>query len=72
MPPEARTLALAERFHVLPWRLAEEPADEVLHWMAVMGVEGEVSAAREGMPSDELLYWDDSAEEDDADEALTG
>ncbi len=64
MPPEARTLALAERFHVLPWNLAEEPADEVLHWMAVMGVEGEVSAAREGMSPDETLYWE--GEEEDA------
>lgn len=64
MPPEARTLALAERFHVLPWVLEREPAEDVLRWISVLAVEGEVLEARAGLPSTETITFED----DDDDE----
>lgn len=42
-----------------PWDVEDAPADRVLFWMQVMGVEGEVAQAREGMKPDEELVWED-------------
>jgi hypothetical protein len=63
-PPEARTLMLAERFHVPPWEVENAPADRVLFWIQVMGIEGQVSADREGMAPDEILEMDEYDEDD--------
>lgn len=64
MPPEARTLALAERFGKTPLEIEDGTADRWLRWLRVMGVEAEVRADAYGLgPGDPLTYEDD-AEED--------
>ena len=64
MPSEARTLALAERFHVLPWVLEKEAADDVLRWISVLSVEGEVLEARAGLASTETVEFGDDDEDE--------
>lgn len=63
MPSEARTLAIAERFHVLPWLVEDSPTDTVLRWISVMSVEGEVLEARAGLPSTEIVHFEDEDDE---------
>lgn len=58
MPHEARTLALAERFHMWPGEIESKPIDEVLRWTSVLSVEGEVLAARAGLPADERVVFE--------------
>ena len=64
MPSQARTLALAERFHVMPWVLERESADDVLRWISVLSVEGEVLEARAGLPSSEPVVFADDDEDE--------
>lgn len=49
-------LLLAERFGKWPWELDEQPTDKVLHYMAIMGVQGEARTAMDGLKPDEPFY----------------
>lgn len=40
---------LAERFKVLPWHIEDEPTDRVLHYIALLSLEGEYQADTAGM-----------------------
>lgn len=65
MPPEARTLVLAERFSRTPMEIEDGEGVRWLRWLRVMGVEAEVRADAYGLGPDEPLTYEDDAEEDD-------
>lgn len=64
-PPEARILVLAERFHVLPWQLEREPLEDVMRWISILGVEGEVLSDRAGLPATEPIFYEDDDDLED-------
>lgn len=56
-----RNLLLAERFHVKPLEIEDDPIDRWLVYMHVMGIQGDVQELTEGLPHDEPLTREDDA-----------
>lgn len=52
-------VVLADRFGGYPWEVRAAPAADVLATLAVLGVEGEILAALEGLKPDEPMIWMD-------------
>lgn len=49
-------MLLAERFKVTPWAIEDAPADRVLFYRYLLGIEAEVAAALDGLPRTERLF----------------
>lgn len=52
-------IQLAERFGGWPWDVEREPADRVLYYLKVMGVQGEARAALAGLEPDEPFEYEE-------------
>lgn len=50
---------LAERFHVLPWHIEDEPTDRVLHYVGLLSIEGEWRNDTAGLEPGEEFYDED-------------
>ena len=59
MPRRWLYVQLADRFGGWPEQYRQMPADELLPWLALLGVEGEVAADWDGLgPDDDVVRYD--------------
>jgi len=54
-PSDYANVILGERFSRTPWDIEEAPADRVLYYRQLLGVEADVQRETAGLPNDEPL-----------------
>jgi hypothetical protein len=51
-------IILGERFGALPWEIAEAPLLPYLRVVRMLGLEGEIQAHVEKLPTDQQIIWE--------------